>query len=247
MNCKGYEELIGLHAGRDLTGTQLASVEEHLRVCANCREFADGLGENLSTLSLLSEDTATQTELATVRELVMAQVESPRALGLGLRLERFAFTRIHTGYALAGVVIVVIAMTAVTMNVQPSSDGGEGGSLDAAVSPVAGFIGSTTTTLGSTATAQIPVSAAEMAERIIDQMPPRYPLEARRARVQGRVELDVVIDDEGRVTDLSVITGHPLLAPAAAQAVGQWRYDPYTVDGQPVAVATTVNVTFTLN
>jgi len=101
--------------------------------------------------------------------------------------------------------------------------------------------------LGSTAMAQLRVDAREMAERIIDQMPPRYPLEARQARIQGTVVLDAVIDDAGLVTDLSVMTGHPLLAPAAARAVGQWRYDPYTVDGQPVAVATTVNVTFTLN
>ena len=101
--------------------------------------------------------------------------------------------------------------------------------------------------LVSPATAQVRVSAAEMAERIIDQVPPRYPQEAREARIQGTVLLDVVIDDAGLVTDLSVITGHPSLAPAAAVAVRQWRYDPYTIEGQAVAVETTVNITFTLN
>ena len=102
MNCKEYEELIGLHAGGDLAEIELASVEEHLRMCTNCSEFADGLGESLSTLSLLREDTATRTELATVRERVMEQVESSHPLGLGLRLERFVSTRFHIGYALAG-------------------------------------------------------------------------------------------------------------------------------------------------
>ncbi len=67
----------------------------------------------------------------------------------------------------------------------------------------------------SVATAQLRVDAGEMAERITYQIPPRYPLQAREARIQGAVQLDVVIDDAGLVAELSVLTGHPLLAEAA--------------------------------
>ena len=100
---------------------------------------------------------------------------------------------------------------------------------------------------GTTAPSQTNVSPGEMAERIIFQTPPQYPAEAREARIQGRVDMEVVIDDEGAVAELRVITGHPLLSVAAEDAVWQWLYDPYTVGGQPVAVATTISVTFTLN
>lgn len=100
---------------------------------------------------------------------------------------------------------------------------------------------------GSTAPSQTNVSPRVMAERIIFQTPPRYPAEAREARLQGRVDMEVVIDDEGAVAELRVITGHPLLSVAAEDAVWQWLYDPYTVGGQPVAVTTTISVTFTLN
>ena len=100
---------------------------------------------------------------------------------------------------------------------------------------------------GSEVTAQVRVDPAEMAERITYQTPPRYPQQARDARIQGTVQLDVVIDEAGFVAELNVITGHPLLAEASQEAVSQWRYDPYRVGGLPVAVTTTVNVTFTLN
>jgi TonB family protein len=98
----------------------------------------------------------------------------------------------------------------------------------------------------SPAAAQVRVSAEEMAERLTYRVTARYPDEARDAGIQGTVELDVVIDDEGGVSRLRVVTGHPLLAMAAVGAVEQWLYLPYSVDGEPIEVATTVNVTFTM-
>lgn len=76
--------------------------------------------------------------------------------------------------------------------------------------------------------------------------PPVYPELARRAGVQGRVVLECTIDTSGRVTDLRVVSGHPLLNEAALDAVRQWVYTPSRLNGQPVRVIMTVTVRFTL-
>jgi TonB family protein len=83
------------------------------------------------------------------------------------------------------------------------------------------------------------------AQRLRD-VPPVYPDLARQARVQGAVRLKIVIDKQGRVSDISVISGHPLLIPAALDAVKQWAYNPTLLNGQPVEVATEVSVPFVL-
>lgn len=82
--------------------------------------------------------------------------------------------------------------------------------------------------------------------RKIRQVTPVYPALAIAARVQGRVVLDCVIDREGRIGSLSVLSGNPLLEAAAVEAVRQWRYTPTLLDGSPVAVVLTVTVEFTL-
>jgi TonB family protein len=75
---------------------------------------------------------------------------------------------------------------------------------------------------------------------------PVYPDLARQAGVQGAVRLNIVIDKQGRVSDIRVISGHPLLIPAALDAVKQWGYKPTLLNGQPVEVATEVSVPFVL-
>jgi protein TonB len=75
---------------------------------------------------------------------------------------------------------------------------------------------------------------------------PVYPELARRARVQGKVVLECVIDTDGRVTELRVVSGHALLADAAGDAVRGWVYTPTTLNGQPIRVILTVTVTFQL-
>jgi protein TonB len=73
-----------------------------------------------------------------------------------------------------------------------------------------------------------------------------YPQEAKDARVQGVVSLVAIIGKDGRVQNLTVITGHPLLVPAALQAVSQWVYEPTYLNGEPTAVETQIDVNFTL-
>jgi len=76
--------------------------------------------------------------------------------------------------------------------------------------------------------------------------PPLYPAAAKQQGIQGTVLLKAVIGADGTVRELRVIDGHPLLAPAAVEAVKRWKYKPYYVKGKPVEVETTVTVSFRL-
>jgi TonB family protein len=84
------------------------------------------------------------------------------------------------------------------------------------------------------------------ASSIISQAPPVYPPLARQARIQGNVVLHVIIDKDGNVKQIDVVSGHPLLIQSAVEAVKQWRYKRTLLNGTPVEVDTTVTVTFTL-
>jgi protein TonB len=75
---------------------------------------------------------------------------------------------------------------------------------------------------------------------------PVYPVLARQARIQGMVVLDADISRDGAIDALKLVSGHPLLVPAALEAVKQWRYRPYVVNGKPVPVNTQIIVNFTL-
>jgi len=81
---------------------------------------------------------------------------------------------------------------------------------------------------------------------LVSQVAPVYPAVARSARVQGTVTLLAVIAKDGTVENLSLVSGHPLLVSAAMDAVKQWRYRPYVLNGQPVEVMTQINVNFQL-
>jgi protein TonB len=61
------------------------------------------------------------------------------------------------------------------------------------------------------------------------------------------VVLQAVIGKDGTIQNLRVVSGHPMLAQAALDAVKQWRYKPYYLNGEPVDVDTTINVNFTLS
>jgi protein TonB len=82
------------------------------------------------------------------------------------------------------------------------------------------------------------------APRKIHHVDPAYPELARTARVSGIVILECVIDREGRVQSVQVLSGHPLLQAAAMHAVGQWAYTPTRLNGVPVSVVMTVTVRF---
>ncbi|HEY1338133.1 MAG TPA: energy transducer TonB, partial [Bryobacteraceae bacterium] len=83
--------------------------------------------------------------------------------------------------------------------------------------------------------------------RLIRQPKPVYPPLAKQARISGVVHLEAIIAKDGTVQQLKVIQGHPLLVPAALEAVKQWVYQPTLLNGEPVEVVTQIDVNFTLS
>jgi TonB family protein len=81
---------------------------------------------------------------------------------------------------------------------------------------------------------------------LVSKITPAYPDAARTARIQGTVVMRALINPAGEVENLTLISGHPLLAPAAIEAVKQWKYKPYLLSGKPVGVDTEIQVNFTL-
>lgn len=90
------------------------------------------------------------------------------------------------------------------------------------------------------------VKAGVIAGSKIGGVDPRYPIEARRNRVQGMVMLEATINKAGEIDNLQIISGPKELRESAFDAVKTWRYKPYLLNGQPVAVRTQVNVIYQL-
>jgi TonB family protein len=93
---------------------------------------------------------------------------------------------------------------------------------------------------------QIRVAADAQSPRVRFAPPPNYPGAAMQANIQGTVRLQVVIGQDGRVTDVRPISGPPMLVQPAVDAVNTWTYEPTVVNGSKVSVVTTVDVPFTL-
>jgi len=92
----------------------------------------------------------------------------------------------------------------------------------------------------------VPLAPDAANELLTDRIEPDYPDTARRARIQGTVTLDTLIGEDGRVRQVSRLSGDSQLADAAITAVRRWRYKPYTVKGRKTAIRTQVPVTFML-
>lgn len=81
---------------------------------------------------------------------------------------------------------------------------------------------------------------------LIKRVQPRYPQNALAMRIQGAVQMEATIDKEGNIINLKVLSGDAMLARAATEAVRQWRYKPYYLDGDPVEIQTQITVNFKL-
>jgi periplasmic protein TonB len=86
-----------------------------------------------------------------------------------------------------------------------------------------------------------------MEGNLLHRVQPEYPALARSARIQGQVLLRAVISRDGTIENLQVLAGHPMLVRAAIDAVRQWRYRPYILNGEPIEVETQVTVNFVLS
>jgi protein TonB len=94
---------------------------------------------------------------------------------------------------------------------------------------------------------RIRVGGNVQSAKLVRQPKPVYPQLAKQARIQGVVKLHALISKEGTIENLTVLSGHPLLVPAALEAVKQWVYQPTTLNGDPVGVDTEIDVNFTLS
>ena len=90
------------------------------------------------------------------------------------------------------------------------------------------------------------VNGEEAQKLLLHRVAPVYPDMARERMIQGTVVLKAIIAKDGRVVDLKPVSGPKELYDSAVGAVQQWRYKPFTLDGQPVEVATTINVNYKL-
>ena len=119
-----------------------------------------------------------------------------------------------------------------------------GGSMGGVIGSV---LSSTPVAVPKIATPQrVRVSAGVTSGLLVHRVAPTYPPLARQARIQGTVILQAQISKTGDIENLQLISGHPMLAPAAIEAVKQWKYKPYLLNGEPVEVETQVQVNFTL-
>jgi TonB family protein len=95
---------------------------------------------------------------------------------------------------------------------------------------------------------RIRVGGSVQAAKLLQQQKPIYPASAASAGISGTVLLRAIIRRDGAVMGMAVLsTPDPALADAAMEAVGQWRYEPTRLNGEPVEVVTTISVTFRLD
>jgi protein TonB len=108
------------------------------------------------------------------------------------------------------------------------------------------ILSSTSTAAPKLAVQRVRVSQGVSEGNLISQMKPPYPPMAKMARVQGAVVLQALISKQGTIQNLRVVSGHPMLVQAALDAVKQWRYRPYLLNGEPVEVETQITLNFSL-
>jgi protein TonB len=136
----------------------------------------------------------------------------------------------------------VMASSGVVGGVPGGIPGGQMGGV------IGGIISSTPVAVPKVAAPQrVRVSQGVSQGLLVRRVNPTYPPLARQARIQGQVVLHAVISKDGSIEGLTLVSGHPMLAPAAIDAVKQWKYRPYLLNGEPVEVDTEVQVNFTLS
>jgi protein TonB len=112
---------------------------------------------------------------------------------------------------------------------------------------IGGIISSTPIAVPKVAVQRVRVSQGVTQGLLVRKIQPVYPPLARQARIQGSVLLQAEISKDGSIQNLRLISGHPMLAPSAIEAVKQWKYRPYILNGEPVEVETQITVNFTLS
>jgi len=111
---------------------------------------------------------------------------------------------------------------------------------------IGGIIGSARNNLPTVSVDRVRVSSGVASGNLINKVQPTYPPIARTNRIAGQVVLHALISKNGNIENLQVVSGHPMLTQSAIEAVRQWKYKPYLLNGEPVEVETTIQVNFNL-
>jgi TonB family protein len=93
---------------------------------------------------------------------------------------------------------------------------------------------------------RVRIGGSVQAPKLLNRVAPVYPQEARAKHIEGTVKLHVILAKDGTVRQVGLLSGDPMLAQAAANAVWQWKYQPTLLNGQPIEVDTEVTVVFQL-
>lgn len=91
---------------------------------------------------------------------------------------------------------------------------------------------------------RVRIAGNVMAANLVDRVEPQYPKEAKKKHLQGDVRIRIVVDEEGKVIKTDTLSGHHILAKAAAEAVRHWRYQPTLLNGEPIQVESEVELHF---
>lgn len=141
----------------------------------------------------------------------------------------------------------VAAMGGVVGGVPGGIPGGEiGGVIGGIISSTSSLAAVPSLSKPTAVPQRVRVSQGVSRGLLVYRVEPVYPPLARQAHIQGVVVLTAIIDKEGSIQNLQLVSGHPMLAPAAIEAVKQWRYKPFLLNGQSMVVETTVTVNFQL-
>ena len=114
-------------------------------------------------------------------------------------------------------------------------------------SNLSGLMSSASSSLPKPSLATLRISQGVSQGLLIKRVQPKYPQAALAVHTQGAVQIEATINKEGNVINLKVLSGDPVLAHAAVEAVRQWRYKPYYLDGDPVEIQTQITVNFKAN
>jgi TonB family protein len=112
---------------------------------------------------------------------------------------------------------------------------------------LSGVMSSGSTSVPKLSLTTVKISQGVSEGLIIKRVQPKYPRTALQAHAQGAVQIEATINKEGFVTRPKVLSGEPVLARAALEAVSQWRYKPYYLDGAPVEIQTQITINFRPN
>jgi TonB family protein len=88
------------------------------------------------------------------------------------------------------------------------------------------------------------ITKAEALSAVASKVQPAYPAMARQLKIQGVVELDAIVAEDGSVAKVEIVSGNPVLTAPAAEAVKHWKFKPFTEDGKPIRVMAPIALDF---